>query len=227
VREIAPEVFHIPVLPRDGLNVYLVGDVLVDTGYPISPGPIKKALGSRVPEAIALTHAHPDHQGSARKLADEYGVPVWVGAVDREAAESGRIVTNPALRTPGLGLLTGALARMPRATIERELHEGDELAAGFVVLDTPGHSPGHVSFWRESDRTLLCGDVFFNMNLLTTAPGLRQPPWALTTDPALNRRSERRVGQLEPATAGFGHGPVIEGDAAERIAGFVSTLPEP
>jgi hydroxyacylglutathione hydrolase len=225
MREVAPDVVHIPVMPRNGLNVYLVGDVLVDTGYPISAGAIKKALGSRRPAAIALTHAHPDHQGSARRLARDLGLPVWAGASDREAAESGKIVTNPALQKPGLSLLTGALARMPSVAIARELNEGDELAAGFVVIDTPGHSPGHVSFWRESDRALICGDVFFNLNLVTLAPGLRQPPTALTTDPALNRRSERRLAELEPAVAGFGHGPVLEGDAGDRMARVVATLP--
>jgi hydroxyacylglutathione hydrolase len=94
------------------------------------------------------------------------------------------------------------------------------------VLDTPGHSPGHVSFWRERDRVLICGDVFFNMHILTTVPGLRQPPGPLTVDPALNRRSERRLAELEPAIAGFGHGPVIEGDAAARIARLVALLPK-
>ena len=226
MREVAPDVFHVPVMPRDAVNTYIVGDVLVDTGYPISAGAIKKAVGNRTLTAIALTHAHPDHGGSARKLADELGLPVWIGSADREAAETGRIVTNPALRKPGVGVITAALARMPSVPIARELHEGDELAAGFKVLDTPGHSPGHVSFWRESDRVLICGDVFFNMNILTTAPGLRQPPGPLTVDPALNRRSERRLAGLEPAVAGFGHGPVLEGDAAERIAHFVGTLPD-
>jgi hydroxyacylglutathione hydrolase len=226
MREIAGDVFHIPVLPRDGLNVYLAGDVLVDTGYPISAGAIKKALGGRKLSAIALTHAHPDHQGSARKLADELGLPVWVGARDRDAAESGRIVTNPALRKPGLSVLTGALARMPSVPIARVLNEGDSLAAGFVAIDTPGHSPGHVSFWRESDRTLLCGDVFFNLNPVTLTVGLRQPPGMLTTDPALNRRSERRVAELEPSVAGCGHGPVLDGDAAAKMAAVVATLPE-
>jgi hydroxyacylglutathione hydrolase len=225
MKEVAPDVFHLPVLPRDSVNTYVIGDVLVDTGYPFSAGAIKKAVADRKLSAIALTHAHPDHAGSAHKLADELGLPVWVGAADRETAETGRLVTNPALRKPGLNVITGALARIPSVPIARELREGDALAAGFVVLDTPGHSPGHVSFWRESDRVLICGDVFFNMNLLTTAPGLRQPPGLLTTDPALNRRSERRVAELEPAIAGFGHGPVIEGDAAERIAGFVAQLP--
>jgi hydroxyacylglutathione hydrolase len=226
MREIARGVFHLPVMPRNGVNTYVVGDVLVDTGYPISAGAIRKGLGDRRLEAIALTHAHPDHGGSARKLAEELGLPVWIGAGDREAAESGRIVVKPAYRKGGLGLISGAVARMPSVPIARDLHEGDELAGGFTVLDTPGHSPGHVSFWRERDRTLICGDVFFNMNLLTTAPGLRQPPGPLTVDAALNRESERRVTGLEPAVAAFGHGPVIEEDTAARLARFVSLLPD-
>jgi glyoxylase-like metal-dependent hydrolase (beta-lactamase superfamily II) len=72
---------------------------------------------------------------------------------------------------------------------------------------------------------LICGDVFFNMHILTTVPGLRQPPGPFTFDPEENRRSERRLAKLEPAIAGFGHGPVIEGDAAARMAQLVATLP--
>jgi glyoxylase-like metal-dependent hydrolase (beta-lactamase superfamily II) len=227
MREIAPDVFHIPVLPRNGVNTYLVGDVLVDTGLRTSAGKIKEAVGDRELKAIALTHAHGDHGGSARKLSDELGLPVWVGAADREAAETGKVVAKSPYDKPGLSLIAGAMGNMPSVSIARDLREGDELAAGFTVLDTPGHSPGHVSFWRESDRVLICADVFFNMHILTTAPGLRQPPGPFTVDPVLNRRSERRVAELEPAVAAFGHGPVIEGDAAARIARFVSLLPSP
>jgi glyoxylase-like metal-dependent hydrolase (beta-lactamase superfamily II) len=225
MREIAPDVFHLPVVPRNGVNAYLVGDVLVDTGLRTSAGKIKEALGDRTLKAIALTHAHGDHGGSARKLAKELGLPVWIGAADREAAETGKVVAKSPYNKPGLSLIAGAMGNMPSVSIARDLREGDELTAGFTVLDTPGHSPGHVSFWRESDRVLICGDVFFNMNLLTTVPGLRQPPGPLTVDPALNRKSERRLAALEPAVAGFGHGPVIEGDAAEQIARLVATLP--
>jgi glyoxylase-like metal-dependent hydrolase (beta-lactamase superfamily II) len=109
--------------------------------------------------------------------------------------------------------------------VDRTFGEGDELTAGFTVLDTPGHSPGHVSFWRESDGVLICGDVFFNMNILTTVPGLRQPPGPFTIDPPLNRASERRLAALEPKVAGFGHGPVLTDDTAGKITGFVATLP--
>jgi glyoxylase-like metal-dependent hydrolase (beta-lactamase superfamily II) len=225
MREIAPDVFHLPVVPRNAVNTYLVGDVLVDTGLRTSAGKIKAALGGRTLKAIALTHAHGDHGGSARKLARELDLPVWVGTADREAAETGKVVAKPPYDKPGLNLIAGAMGNFPSVSVARNLQEGEDLTAGFVVLDTPGHSPGHVSFWRETDRVLICGDVFFNMNLLTTAPGLREPPGPFTVDPPLNRESERKLARLEPAVAGFGHGPVMEGDAAARMASFVATLP--
>jgi hydroxyacylglutathione hydrolase len=225
MRQIAPDVFHLPVTPRNGVNTYVIGDVLVDTGLRTSAGKIKEALGDRKLQAIALTHAHGDHGGSARKLSEALDVPIWVGAADREAAETGKVVTKPAFQKPVLSTLAGAMGNMPGVPVARDLREGDELTAGFTVLDTPGHSPGHVSFWRESDRVLICGDVFFNMHLLTTVPGLRQPPGPFTVDPALNRESERKVAALEPVIAGFGHGPVIEGDAAAQIAACVAKLP--
>jgi hydroxyacylglutathione hydrolase len=106
--------------------------------------------------------------------------------------------------------------------VERQLREGDDVA-GFRVLDTPGHSPGHVSYWRESDRTLVCGDVFFNLNPLTLKRGLREPPRLLTHDPALNRESARRLGRLRPALVLFGHGPPHRD--TESFARFPESLP--
>ena len=46
----------------------------------------------------------------------------------------------------------------PGHPFDRRLREGDEVA-GFTVLETPGHAPGHVAFWREADRVLILGDV--------------------------------------------------------------------
>jgi glyoxylase-like metal-dependent hydrolase (beta-lactamase superfamily II) len=225
MREIAPDVFHLPLAPRNGVNAYLVGDVLVDTGLRTSAKKIRSDLGGRKLRAIALTHAHGDHGGSARKLSAEFGVPVWVGAADRAAAESGKVEAKSPYDKRGLSVVAGLMGDFPSVTVGRDLNEGDELAAGFTVLDTPGHSRGHVSFWRESDGVLLCGDVFFNMHILTTVPGLRQPPGPLTLNPPQNRASERKVAALEPKVAGFGHGPVIDDDTAGKLARFVANLP--
>jgi hydroxyacylglutathione hydrolase len=226
VLAIADDVWQLPLTPRDAINAYLIGDVLVDTGVKQSADTIAEMLQGRQISAIVLTHAHVDHAGAMKALAERLGVPVWCGARDREAAETGRVVLAPAFRRPRLNALVGATAGFDGTPVARTLAEGDPLTAGFTVLDTPGHSPGHVSFWRESDRTLICGDVFFNMHLLTTAPGLRQPPHLFTPDPAENRRSERRLAELDPVRAGFGHGPVLSEDAGRRLRDFVQALPQ-
>ena len=222
---IADAAWHIPLAPRNAINAYLLGEVLVDTGIKQSAATITRALAGRSIAAIALTHAHGDHAGAMKRLAAELGVPVWCGAGDREAAETGKQDLARPLSRPRLAGLTHAAVGFDGRPVDRTLAEGDELTGGFTVLDTPGHSPGHVSFWRESDRTLICGDVFFNMNLLTTEPGLRQPPRVLTPAPARNRDSERRLAGLEPSTVGFGHGPVLRDDAERLLHDFVQRLP--
>jgi hydroxyacylglutathione hydrolase len=146
-------------------------------------------------------------------------IPLWCGEKDAAVVAEGK---RP---TPGAGRGSKLLNRLPPPQphpVERRLREGDE-AAGFTVLDVPGHSPGHVAYWREQDRTLICGDVLFNLSLPTLKPGLRQPYDMLTADPQRNRDSARRLAQLRPNLILFGHGPPLtDGD---RFVRFVESLP--
>src|SRR4051794_41876479 len=89
MREIAPDVFHIPVLPRNGVNAYLLGDVLVDTGLRTSARKLKEAIGDRTLQAIALTHAHGDHGGGARQPPKGGGGAGWGGAAERGGGGGG------------------------------------------------------------------------------------------------------------------------------------------
>jgi hydroxyacylglutathione hydrolase len=151
-------------------------------------------------------------------VCEALGIPLWCGERDASVAEGER----PA---PGQGRLAKLLGRLPLPDphpVERRLHEGDEVA-GFTVLDVPGHSPGHVAYWREPDRTLICGDVLFNLSLPTLRPGLREPYATLTADPARNRESARRLGELRPELVLFGHGPPLRDP--DRLARFVDSLP--
>ena len=109
----------------------------------------------------------------------------------------------------------------PPHPVARALSDGDEVA-GFTVLETPGHSPGHLSYWRASDGVLIIGDVLFNLNMLT---GLREPPTAFTPDPARNRESARRLAELEPSLVCFGHGPPLRDTA--KFTSFIAGLPRP
>ena len=208
MRLVADAVYQLRGFPPDAINVYLVEDVLVDAGTPRAARRILDQVRNRPVSAHALTHAHPDHCGSSHAVCEALGAPLWCGADDARAAETGEIPRNDTR------LARHVLARLPPPDphpVDRRLHEGDEVA-GFRVLDVPGHSVGHIAFWRESDRTLICGDVYFNV------PRLREPLAGLTYDVARNRESMRRLAELEPALVLFGHGPPLR-DAA-RFAAF-------
>jgi glyoxylase-like metal-dependent hydrolase (beta-lactamase superfamily II) len=218
VRRVAEDVFQIPLTPRDGVNAYLLGDVVVDAGPKTSAKRLIKALHGHAVGAHALTHAHPDHAGGSRRLVEAFDVPVWVGERDRVAAEAGGPPAPQTWAAPAVARLGGFEA----VGVARALREGDDLGHGFTVLETPGHSDGHVAFWRERDRTLVLGDVLFNLHPLTTRPGLREPPRVLTRDPALNRESARRLAALDPELMLFGHGPPLRDPAV--LTAFVAEL---
>jgi glyoxylase-like metal-dependent hydrolase (beta-lactamase superfamily II) len=110
----------------------------------------------------------------------------------------------------------------PPHPVARALAEGDEVA-GFTVLETPGHSRGHVAYWRASDRVLILGDVLNGMNVMTGVRGLHEPPAIFTPDPPRNRESARRLSALQPALVCFGHGPPLRNPG--ELADFVSELP--
>lgn len=214
MRQLADDVFQIALTPRDGVNAYLVGDTLVDAGLPPHGKRLAKQLGGRIQRHV-LTHAHGDHAGGSKNLKAALGVPLLVGARDAEAARTG----VPDTKLGAFGRIT---AGFPAVEVDTELREGDTVG-DFLVLDTPGHSPGHISLWRERDRVLVAGDVFFNMSIFTTIPGLRQPFGPFTLDPELNRQSERKLAELEPSIVLLGHGPPIT-DAAAKLKAFVATL---
>jgi hydroxyacylglutathione hydrolase len=222
MRQLADDVWHLPLGPRDTVNAYVLGDVLVDAGYAFMGGRAldgARRLGVR---EHALTHAHLDHAGGSARVCRELGLAgVAVGAVDAADVRSGGPEPPPHTPLPAVGRRLGAF---PPAPVARELREGDVVGPGFVVLDVPGHSNGHVAFWREADRLLVTGDVCFNMHLLTTLPGLHEPPRFFTSDPERNRASIRRITALEPRIVGFGHGPVLH-DAAAKLQAFATTLP--
>jgi glyoxylase-like metal-dependent hydrolase (beta-lactamase superfamily II) len=222
MRELAPGLFHLRGFPPNGINVYLLGDVLVDAATRRAGRRILKQLQGRPVAAHALTHAHPDHQGASHEVCTTLGIPFWVGERDAEAAEDPRIIAE---RQPDVRInrLANRFWTGPGHPVDRRLREGDEVA-GFTVLDVPGHSEGHVAFWRESDRVLVLGDVLNNMDVMTGRPGLREPKWFFTPDPARNRGSIRKLAALEPALACFGHGAPLRDPGA--LAAFAASLPD-
>lgn len=217
---LAPDLHLLPSRPAHAFNAYLMGGVLVDAGTRHAAGRIRRALGGVRPEAHALTHAHADHQGASAALCAAYDVELWCPAGDADAMEAGDVaplsVDNVVTRWQHRHWAG------PAHPVARRLHEGD-VVGGFTVLDTPGHSPGHVAYWREDDRTLVAGDVLFGRHPVTGRPGLHEPPRIFTPDPARNRDQIRRLAALEPAVVCFGHGPPWRDTAA--LTAFAAGLP--
>ena len=221
MRELAPGVFALRGLPPDAINVFLVGDVLVDAGTRWARRRILRQLRGRTVRAHALTHAHPDHQGASHAVCTELGLPLWCGEGDAQAMEEGLVARS---QKPGLvNRLQDLFWTGPPHPVARRLREGDEVA-GFAVLEVPGHSPGHVALWRESDRVLVAGDVLNAIDVRTGRRGLREPLPVFTPDPVENRRSIRRLAALEPALVVFGHGPPLRDPDALRA--FAAALPD-
>jgi hydroxyacylglutathione hydrolase len=218
LKRLADGLYQLRGFPPDAINVYLMEDVIVDAATRHAGRRILREVGGRSVTAHALTHAHPDHQGATHELCDRLGVPLWCGRADVRAMESGRF-EQP--RVWVNRLIEWAWAGPPHR-VDRALDEGDEVA-GFTVLHVPGHSPGHVAYWRAGDRVLVLGDVLNNVNVATGVRGLHQPKTLFTPDPARNRESARRLAALEPELVCFGHGSPLRDP--RRFAEFVEGLP--
>jgi glyoxylase-like metal-dependent hydrolase (beta-lactamase superfamily II) len=222
MEQVAENLYLLRGKPKYAINVYLMGDVLLDAGSRMAERRILAQLEGRDVTAHAITHAHPDHQGSSHAVCEKLGIPLLCGHGDAEAMESGdwnKVIPNNWSTKPQHRFWTG-----PAHPVSKRLQEGDQVA-GFTVLEVPGHAPGHLAFWRESDRMLILGDVLNGMNLLTTMPGLHQPPNLWTPDPDENRRSIRKVASLKPDVVCFGHGPPMR-DAADKLNRFADALPK-
>jgi hydroxyacylglutathione hydrolase len=220
VKQLADGLHQLRGFPPNGINVYLMGDVVVDAATRHAGRRILRQIAGHSVTAHALTHAHPDHQGASRELCEKLGIPLACGEADVAAMESGDLApTQPDAR---LNRLVAGMWAGPGHKVDRVLHEGDEVAS-FTVLEVPGHSPGHVAYWRESDRALILGDVLNNMHLATGIPGLHEPPKVFTRDPARNRESARRLAALEPALVCFGHGAPLRD--TQKLVDFVAGLP--
>lgn len=227
VFELAKDVLRV----GNGLvNAYMVGPsddwVLVDTGLPGLGRLIRRAarrrFGARAkPAAIVLTHGHFDHSGNVDALADQWGVPVYAHALELSYL-AGRSVYPPQDPTVGgaMALLSRAFPRGGhRPVTTRVLPLGDQLPAmgEWRWIHTPGHTPGHVSLFRDRDHLLLAGDALVTMDLdswlgqVLRKPELCNPPAPLTFDWESAAESVRQIAALAPHAIGAGHGLPVAG----------------
>ncbi len=236
--DIAPDV---SCLSLGFVNVYFVQNpdqswVLIDTGLQISAGAIQNAarekFGAVPPAAILLTHGHLDHAGSARQLGQHWGVPVFVHRREWPFVV-GKSVHPPKDPTTG-----GALANMARLMpwpmlnltgVARRLPDDGSVPGlpDWEIIETPGHAPGHVSFWNPQKRVLIAGDAFCTADfdslggMLFKTPKISRPGTPFTCDWQAAHQSVQKLADLEPLIIGAGHGnPLTEGDISKQLGDF-------
>ncbi len=222
MKEVAPGVWQFSFIRANAFNAYYVQgeneSIVVDAAIRWSWPAMKRQLRDRPLTGMLLTHAHPDHQGCAAKICKTHRVPLIVHEQDAESAAgyAPLVRQNPVWEIVGNIIWAGK-----RSPVGRTLREGDRIA-GFTVHHTPGHTRGHLTLFRESDRLAIVGDLINTNDHFGLVPSLREPPQTFSADPAENRRSIRKLWALQPLTVCAGHGPVLRD--MHKLEKFVATL---
>jgi glyoxylase-like metal-dependent hydrolase (beta-lactamase superfamily II) len=157
---------------------------------------------------IAFTHGHGDHVGSLDELAVALGagVQVSMGEIDARIHAGEKVVE---------GKLTGSWPKIK--TVPDVRLKGGDRVGSLEVIDSPGHTPGHVAFLDTRDRTLIAGDVFATIGgpAVSSHKYWRFPlPGIGTYDPAQDLASARMLRELHPTALVVGHGKAIRDPAA-------------
>jgi glyoxylase-like metal-dependent hydrolase (beta-lactamase superfamily II)/predicted ester cyclase len=210
--------------PARTMNVYLLADdggvTVFDAGIASMTTAVRKAaarLGGI--RRVVLGHADADHRGAAPGLA----APVYCHPAEREAAELENAI-RPYFNFDKLG--PHGRFVLPRmlpvwdggaVRIEGTVSEGDEVA-GFRVVELPGHAPGLIGLFRDSDRLALASDCVYTLDPQTGIPGApRVPHPAFNIDTDRARASMRKLAELDPRAAWFGHAKPLLGDVAGQL----------
>ncbi|HEX3322175.1 MAG TPA: MBL fold metallo-hydrolase [Terriglobales bacterium] len=248
MEQVAPGVSGLRIVM---VNVYAIASqsewVLVDAGLYLSAGRIRRwaqnQFGDQRPSAILLTHGHFDHVGSLKELADEWEVPIYVHELEVPYLQGQKSYPKPRASAGG-GFMSLLAPFYPRGPIDvgrpLQTYAADgslPVLSDWRWIHTPGHTEGHVSFFRESDRTLIVGDAFCTtkaesaLAVATQKGELHGPPAYYTSDWRAARLSVERLAALKPATVAAGHGLPMHGSAVtgalDKLAANFDTLARP
>ncbi len=235
IREVARDVVCIEI----GIaNCYVVGTKkswsLVDSGAGGHADDVLKVVRKRFgkkarPEAVLLTHGHFDHAGSASELSDHWNVPILAHRMELPFVD-GRSEFPPPDPTVGgfMSFLVRFIpARNNKVDLGSRVEEYDSLKKlpglrGWHAIETPGHTPGHVSFFRPDDRALVAGDAFTTVNqdsffdMVTKKQEVCRPPVYYTCDWEAAHDSVLKLARLKPEVLAAGHGVPMSGSEAVR-----------
>lgn len=234
VDQVAPGLIRLRFLM---VNLYLWGGpeawVLIDAGLKGAADTIRRTAEERfgagtAPAAIVLTHGHFDHVGALPELLAHWDVPIHAHPLEL-AYLSGAADYPPPDPLAGKGVMSLVSAVYPRHASDfgarvRPLPEDGSVPhmPGWRWLHTPGHTPGHVSLFRASDRCLIAGDAFVTTKqeslyaVMTQEQEVQGPPAYFTPDWTAARRSVETLAALRPAIAATGHGTPMQGQALEE-----------
>ena len=149
---------------------------------------------------VLITHSHGDHvDGFVEVTAAAPGAAVYAGAAEMESL--------------GPSIWSGRSQRWPVKSVT----DGQEVF-GLEVVDTPGHTPGHIAIFDNDSRVLVAGDALTN-----TIDGLQGPMADFTPDMPTAEESVRKLAALEPQVILVGHGPPVERDAAAQLRRLASS----
>ncbi|GAB3328821.1 hypothetical protein GCM10027511_38800 [Hymenobacter humi] len=208
--------------------------VLIDAGLPGSADKIKQHADEQFgannpPEAILLTHGHFDHVGALDGLLAAWpNVPVYAHPLELPYL-TGRSSFPPPDPTVGGGMMAYLSFAYPKhaydfgARVQALPADGSVPGLpGWRWVHTPGHTFGHVSFFREHDKLLVAGDAFTTvfaesgMATYTQKQEVHGPPAYFTPDWDAARASVELLARMEPEVAATGHGIPMHGEQLRR-----------
>jgi glyoxylase-like metal-dependent hydrolase (beta-lactamase superfamily II) len=217
------------------VNIYMILNpfdgnwVLVDAGLKWSAPKIKRMAKQLfgedgAPSSIILTHGHFDHVGSVERLAENWNVPVFAHYLEIPYLTD-KSSYPPPDPTVGGGLMSLMSWLYPATPINiwnriNVLPENGRVPGlpEWKYIHTPGHSPGHISLFRESDQVLIAGDAFVTtkaesaFSTMFQTKVLSGPPKYFTYDWNLARESVNSLLKLEPEIVATGHGRPMQGN---------------
>ena len=125
LRQIAPEVFQISLMPRNSINCYIIEGILVDSGIRSSYNTVKKALQKIPVYQHILTHAHADHQGCSDQICAEFEIPLLCHPDEVLGLKRVWLPTTIQLRNIGWQSFNKNIGQARDIKVERTIAEND------------------------------------------------------------------------------------------------------